>query len=317
MDDFNEPGLATHTEYEVAPSCGGGSSIVWIILFIIAFLAIAGLVVWIVWLYHSRSNCKNNPKDKLTLVNPNIYVNSDSVSLTGTWTNTTNANDKVSLAVTIQPPIFGATGGVVTNAVASNGPVDASAKSVTLTGLQPAVKYYAILVVTNPNSDCFYTYTQLVFMGTSLTNRQFEIQHILQVGKLQAGTNDSVLFSQSPTETSSLWEYTTAGRIQETSTARCLYAGVNNVLAVADCASIGTAGATATSANSTWTYNPSPFSNRWCLSSATAGATGACMVLGTITAPSGTNAGGFATVSVSTNSQAGDAWVNAFQTPAT
>ena len=72
MDDFNEPGLATHTEYEVAPSCG--SSIVWIILFIIAFLAIAGLVVWIVWLYHSRSNCKNNPKDKLTLVNPNIYV---------------------------------------------------------------------------------------------------------------------------------------------------------------------------------------------------------------------------------------------------
>ena len=320
LEDPEAYNVTTSREYAPPMMCPprGGSSVVWIIFLIIAILIIAalvGLIIWF-WLRH-----RNDGKGKvLTILNPNIQVNSDN-SITGTWTSTTNSNDTVVLSVTTQPPLFasgtGATGGHIINAdVKSSQP--ASSTSVNLTGLQSALKYYATLVVTNPSlTNTYASYTQLVFMGTTLTSTtNFAIEHILQVGKLQV-RDETVLFSQSPTDVNALWNYNASGQLVNTETTQCLYATSSNSLGVTGCNN-------GTLANSHWTYNPGSLANRWCLSNTVStanaantvnGATGAvCMVLGNITAPSA-NAPGFANVTVSSNSRAGDAWVNAFENP--
>ena len=330
LEDPEAYNVTTSREYAPPMMCPprGGSSVVWIIFLIIAILIIAalvGLIIWF-WLRH-----RNDGKGKvLTILNPNIQVNSDN-SITGTWTSTTNSNDTVVLSVTTQPPLFasgtGATGGHIINSdVRSSQP--SSSGSVTLTGLQPALKYYATLVVTNPSlTNTYASYTQLVFMSSDFatlasTTTNFAIEHILQVGKLQA-RNDTVIFSQEPTDANALWRYGTAdtfpNRLVNISTNQCLYADASNSLRLTDCAI--NSGSTGTNANSTWTYNPGSLANRWCLAntinaaSSGSGATGAvCMVLGNITAAS-SNAPGFANVTVSNNSRAGDAWVNAFENP--
>jgi hypothetical protein len=333
MDYFDEPeayNVTTANEYRppiVYPSSGpscGGSSIVWIILLIIAFLAIAGLIVWVVLLYHRRNddnNNNNNNRRLLNFTNPNIQVNSDN-SITGTWTSTSNSTDTVALYATTQPPIFasgtGATGGIITNANGKTTSQSATNTTITLPGLQPATKYYATLVVTNPGlTNNYFSYTQLVFLGTvSSTSGNFAIEHILQVGKLQV-INDTVQFSQSPTDVDALWTYNAAGQLMNTNTGLCLFADAANNLGVTGCTVT-----TGTNVNSKWTYNPGALANRWCLSSTTSsattvtGATGAtCMVLGSITAPSGSSPGASGIVTVSNTSQAGDAWVNAFENP--
>jgi cytoskeletal protein RodZ len=330
MDYFDEPeayNVTTSNEYRppmIYPS-SGGSSLVWIILLIIAFLAIAGLIVWVVLLYHRRNdnNNNNNPNSPnrrlLNITNPNIQVNSDNNSITGTWTSTSNSTDTVALYATTQPPIFasgtGATGGIITNADGRVTSQSVSNTTITLSGLQPATKYYATLVVTNPGlTNNYFSYTQLVFMNTTIpSTTNFAIEHILQVGKLQV-INDTVQFSQSPTDVDALWRYTN-GQLVNTNTSLCLFADTANNLGVTGCTIT-----TDSNINSKWTYNPGALANRWCLTSTTnstsiaPGATGArCMVLGNINTPSGAGASGI--VTVSNTSQAGDAWVNAFENP--
>lgn len=318
LEDPQAYNITTSREYAppmMCPPCG--SSVVWIIFLIIALIIIGvlvGLIIWF-WLRH-----RNDGKGKvLTILNPNIQVNTDN-SITGTWTSTTNTTDTVTLYATTQPPLFasgtGATGGHIINSDVKSSQASTS-NSVTLTALQPALKYYATLVVTNPTlTNTYAFYTQLVFMGTSLSATNFAIEHILQVGKLQV-INDTVRFSQSPTDVNALWTYNSTGQLVNNATQQCLYADASNNLGVTGC--------TATLANSSWQYNPGSLANRWCLSNSVstgnssntaAGATGPlCMVLGNITAPSigPPPAPGFANVTVSNNSRAGDAWVNAFE----
>ena len=313
----------------------GGSSWIWIILLIVALIAIAGLVVWVVLLYRTR-----NSKGKLVqFTGAKIFV-SGAKTITATWPTPSDKNDSYTLYASVNPPIYNEKG-EVTNPV-NNGSSTASSGATTtqVAGLQNRLKYYATLVVTNSKTSNFQVYNQLVFMesqnppgATGSENlTTFTIQDILQVGKLQVpgastggvtGDVHPVEFSQNPVEADSLFYMNSNSQIKidETTglTDFCLW-NIGGELKAQSC------GATGAATNSYWTYNPSvtgsggatgtvgpSYTNQWCLANTLNDATPKCMILGPIT-QANTGTFGTATVKVNDTSKVGDEWVNALET---
>lgn len=293
-------------------SASCGTPWIWIILFIAALLAIAGLIVWIVYAYH------RDTKDRvITLKDANIEVASDT-SIVGTWSNTGKDSDKVTLWATLHPPEFNDDGSL-SNTNAKSASSTNGATTVTLSGLAANLKYYATLIVTNPNISNYQVYTQLVYMdsktplvvtteGTEPSTAKsstFAIQDILQVGKVQlTGTdNTQVHFNQKPSEARTLWFVNASGQIESNEeSGTCLF-NTNGLLAGASC----TTTAADSLNNSKWSYNPGKYANRWCLTSTISNDNPTCMILNPISS-------GTATIKVAATSSVGDAWVNAFET---
>ena len=313
----------------------------WIILVIVLILVLLGFVAWIIYLYHRNSENKGG---NIELLNPLIRVDSDS-QISATFV--TNCNNTVTLFATLHPPQF-TNAGSLSNANAAahtqtsgslactSGATGASG-SITLSGLQPGVKYYATLIATNSSKSSNYkSYTQVVFLesGTftptfdaalGVTGPLFEIQDILQVGAVQINNENAdqtfgTIFNQRPIVPRSLFFFNGISQLQATtetafgSETICLF-NVNGSLVGANCASGPTGSNMATSgtvnANSQWIYNPSGFSaNKLCLKnsvSTTAGATGpVCLKLTGI-------GNGNGALSVTSDTDAGDAWVLAFE----
>jgi hypothetical protein len=321
MDDLPDNVYRTtygpDTEHEPCPVCPScGTPWIWIILFIAALLAIIGLVVWLIYIYHRNSTCKGQ---QITLTNPNIQVDSPT-QITGTWTPTTN-NDTVTLYATLHPPVFGATGGLDNTSAATNSKsAKATDGSVSLPGLTKGLKYYATLIASNSKTNNYKSYTQIVYMldstiptniagasGTSVHNT-FEIQDILQVGAIQIGTETTsdnnifnVQFNQRPTEARSLFYFNDKSQLQSSNASLeniCLFNSSGNVIA-APCGSTGLN-------DSKWTYNPGKLANRICLTSTLSSATPTCIELSGLS-------NGTGTVITSTSSTAGDAFVLAFE----
>ena len=315
-------------------SSGGGSSWIWIILLIIALIAIAGLVVWVVLLYRTRDS-----KGKIVqFTGAQISVDQTGTSVTATWPTPTDKNDSYTLYMSSDPPDYNEKGAVTNIVKGGSSTAGSGATSTQVSGLQKYLKYYATLVVTNSKTSNFQVYNQLVYMdGTTPTlagaTGQFEtftIQDILQVGKLeiqnasdggQTGPVFDVQFSQRPREADSLWFMNSKSQIQieenRSSLSNICLWDIDGKLVAQDC------GATGSAANSVWTYNPPDagtgvtgatgavepsYTNQWCLNSTLKGAKPKCMILGNIS-----NAG-TATVTVSTESKVGDEWVNALET---
>ena len=295
-------------EPEVSSGCG--TPWIWIILFIAALLAIAGLIVWIVYAY------QRDTKDRvITLKNANVEVASNT-SIVATWDATGKDSDKITLWATLDPPQFKDDGSLANTNAKSNS-VTNGATTVTLSGLDAGLKYYSTLIVTNPNVSNYQVYTQLVYMdsatpmvvsteaGGTTRSATFAIEDILQVGKVQlTGTNNNqVQFNQRPSEGRTLWYVNAQGQIESNEESGTCLVNNNGVLAAGEC--------TTTSAdalnNSKWTYNPGKFANRWCLTSTTSDANPTCMILNPISS-------GTATIKVANTSNVGDAWVNAFET---
>ena len=324
INDFDGPNyrVATETTAPSGDSGGGKTTWLWIVLFLIALAAIIGLGVWVAYLYHERSKEKGKTID---FKDPVIEVVSDT-SIKGSWQTTNDPNDVITLYATTEPPEFDNNGNL-TNPASQIQKQQAATNttSVTLAGLQRRLKYYATLVATNTQTSNYQVYTQLVYMAsetpvrvtvnsaTNLVNNTFSIQDILQVGKLEAAEITAgstgpyqVQFNQAPSEARSLWYVNTNGQIQldETGT------GVDNVclfrsgetLVANNCGTTGSINLT----DSAWTYK----NNKWCLQSTTSNDSPACMVLNDISSSTGK-----ATVSVTTTSKPGDAWVNAFENP--
>lgn len=344
--DLYRPEFSSTTSSEEVKNSSG--SLIWLILFIIAVLAIIGLVIWIIWLYNHR-NCKNlncctgddncncSNCNLLSLQNVSINVVSDT-SVSASWAGSTGNTGGIgptgtifTLYATLNPPIIN-TSGQVTNTNTS-AKTDSNNNTVTLTGLQPRLKYYISLVATNSNSILFF-YTQIVYMQSSVIPTSvagitgpntFAIDDILQIGKLQViasqGTNGTypIEFNQNPVNADSLWYINNRGQIQsantglDTTTGLCLF-NSNGKLVGSECVPTTTTEIIDANSNSLWTYNPPGFTNQWCLTNtvATAGTTQTgkplCMVLSTI------NDKGIATVSVNDTATAGDAWAIAYQT---
>lgn len=328
MDDFSEPNyrVTTQTTPAIGAVCpeSGGTSWLWIVLFLLALAGIIALSIWIAFLYHNRSKEKGTTID---FKGAKIELAGDT-SLKGSWDDTGDSNDIVTLYATTNPPQFN-TDGSLKNPE-PNQPVQKAASgatSVVLTQLQPRLKYYASLVATNNSASNYQVYTQLVYMSSStpakvaanpttnnLVNNTFSIQDMLQVGKLEApevaagmtGPID-VLFNQAPAESRSLWYINNNGQIQldEVGTGAdnlCLFKNANNGLVVQDCGATGSIDLT----NSSWTYK----NNKWCLQTTANTDSPACMVLGDISSSSQK-----APVTVVTTSTVGDTWVNAFENP--
>ena len=291
-------------------SNGGGSSFFWIILFVVSLLVIVALIVLLVYAWRRKT------KDRvIDFKNANIKVTSDT-SLTGNWPPTGKATDVVTLWATLQPPAF-AENGSLTNSNPLKAIAASGLSSVTLSGLQTGLKYYATLVVTNSDTSNYQVYTQLVYMNsstpaistlpnsadaTSSIPNLFAIEDILQVGKIQLETDNSIKFNQTPSEASSLWNMNSDGQIVSNgSSTMCLYNN-NGTLAAEECATLHSSNLN----NSKWVYNQGAFANQWCLANTVAG-TPTCMILDPISS-------GSATVSVAANPKVGDAWVNAFET---
>lgn len=284
-----------------------GTPWIWIILFIAALLAIAGLIIWIVYAYH------RDTKDRvIDLKDANIEVASDT-SLTGTWSPTGKDTDKVTLWATLHPPEFN-NDGTLANSNAKKSSTVSGATTVTLTGLDTGLKYYGTIIVTNSNTSNYQVYTQLVYMdsktpivattGDTTKSSNFAIEDILQVGKVQlTGTdNNQVQFNQKPSEADTLWYVDGSGRIvSNADNTKCLF-NSNGLLVASDC---DTTSGDALN-NSKWTYNPGKYANRWCLTNTTSNENPTCMVLNPISS-------GTATIKVSDTSSVGDAWVNAFE----
>jgi hypothetical protein len=342
-DTIPESSSETSTT-EVNSDCSGG--LVWAILFIIAALAIVGLVFWIIWLYYNRTcdklnccngsngNC-NNSNNKLSVTGVNIQVTSDT-QVTASWTGVTgNTGTVFTLYATLNPPNIDNNGNVSNSNIHNT--ATSNQTSVSLSGLQARLKYYITLVATNPSSINYFVYTQIVYMqssnisqfvtntsGTNVVNT-FGIDDILQVGKIQvvdsSGVNGvyTVQFNQNPVNANSLWFVNSRNQIQssnnslDTPNGLCLYNN-NGTLNGQDCLTPPNIDASTASQNSTWTYNPTGFTNQWCLTNTVspAGAPNTnkpvCMVLGPISSQ------GIATVSVNNNATAGDAWAIAYQT---
>ena len=326
--------------FERTEQSSGGSSWIWIILLIVALIAIAGLVVWVVLLYRTRDS-----KGKIVqFTGAKIFVTGPK-TITATWPTPSDKNDSYTLYASLDPPIYNDKG-AVTNAV-TNGSSTASSGATTtqVAGLQNRLKYYATLVVTNSKTNNYQVYNQLVFMETaappgpvgatgSEVLTTFTIQDILQVGKLQVpgastggvtGDVQSVEFSQNPVEADSLFYMNGNSQIQidETTglTDFCLW-NIDGELKAQSC------GATGAATNSKWTYNPSvtgtgatgatgtvepSYTNQWCLTSTLNNPKPTCMILQPITQA---NIGTFgtATVKVADTSKVGDEWVNALET---
>jgi len=329
MDDLPDKAEAYRTttsylpdaERESCPSCG--TPWIWIILFIAALLAIIGMVVWVIWLYHKNSTSKGQT---IELIDPNIQVDSDT-QITGTFT-TKNANDIVTLYATLHPPKFNASGGLDNASAAKNQVGKGSDKSVSLSGLSQGVKYYATLIVTNTKSSNYKSYTQIVYMqgstitptiaGSTGTNgaNTFEIQDILQVGAIQV--NDPinngiypVIFNQRPSTARSLFVLNSSSQLQlenNTLTDVCLFNSAGNLVA-ADCKLNGVTGLTANDGQ--WVYNPTPYANRICLKSTIP--TSSSSTAPTCIKLSGVG-NGTGTLTVANDSGNGDAFALAFET---
>jgi hypothetical protein len=314
MSDLESPdAYRVHSEREYKPdssNCGAcGTPWIWIILFIAALLAIVGLVIWLVYAY------QHDKKDRvISLKSANINVASDT-SITGTWAPTGKDSDVVTLWATLHPPKFNDDGTLAnTNAIKSP-PSTNGATTVTLSGLATNLKYYTTLIVTNKNVSNYQVYTQLVYMdsktpvvvsteGTAKSST-FAIQDILQVGKVQLTGTDStqVQFNQNPSEGKTLWFVNGKGQIESNAeNGKCLI-NSNGILAAGACDTTATDGLN----NSKWSYNPSSYANRWCLTSTIANTAPTCMILNPIST-------GTATIKVADTSSVGDAWVNAFET---
>ena len=323
FDDYEESNYRVVTQ--ITPSSGeseGGTSWLWIVLFLFALAAIIGLGIWIAYLYHDRTKDKGKT---INFNNPSIEIISDS-SIKGSWDATNDPNDVIILYATTQPPEFDNSGNLTNPAnQVKKQQASANATDVTLSGLQNRIKYYATLVATNGGTSNYQSYTQLVYVeadtptqvtvnnSANLVNNTFSIQDILQVGKIEtsditAGASGpyQVQFNQAPSDPRSLWYINNDGQIQLDDTAT----GFENICLVksGDSLKADTCGTTGTKdlANSVWIYT----NNKWCLQSTTSGDSPACMVLNNI------SSNGRATVSVLTNSKPGDAWVNAFENPA-
>ena len=307
MSNYPDPdGYRATTIENGSGGGGGGSSIFWIILFVISILVIAGLVVALVYAWRKKD--KNR---LIELKNPIIKVASPT-SLVGTWDSTGKDNDKVTLWATRDPPVFNADGTVANEGTLKTSQPSANS-SLTLTGLQNNIKYYATLTVTNSDTANYQPYTQLIFMAktvlpvTSSLTPLFAIEDIIQVGKIQIDNSTgapegSIVFNQNPSEASSLWKYANSRIVSEEGN-NCL---INNggTLSYKDCGDLTSAEA----ANATWTYGQGKYANQWCLSNPTGDPV--CMKLGNISS-------GRATISVTSSVNAGDAFVNAYEIPPT
>ncbi len=353
--DENPEGYAittSHLPYATAmecPSCP--SSIIWIILLIVAILVIIGAIVWIIALYHRDRNCEKNcgvtgPGSPISFDNAVINVDNDT-QITGRWT-TTDIDDIVILYATLHPPRFNALGGLDNPTAATSfrqaGPPNVSigvtgqtgptgfmstipannANSVSLPGLTKGVKYYATLVARNKKTYNYKSYTQIVYMqGSNVpgsTGNSFEIQDILQVGAIQIipenPVNDvyTVQFNQRSRQARDLFFFNSNNQLQLNDintgglTNICLFNNAGNLVAAA--CGTGVTGATAGSAanNSQWVYNPNNNANKICLKNTMDTNSPTCLKLTGI-------GNGTGTISVTSNTDAGDAWALAFENP--
>jgi flagellar basal body-associated protein FliL len=311
-DDANYYRTTTSFEpdEDVKSSGGCGGQWIWIILFIFAILVIIGLVIWLIFSYRRDTKGKT-----LKLTDPKVDVTSDT-QITGRWTSTGNASDKVTLYATLDPPVYN-DNGTLANTGAQPGKANGDAGSVTVNGLQQGLKYYATLILTNTNTTNFQVYNQIVFMqaGDILTNvptsgdvtqNTFSIDDMLQVGKIEVvnlgptGPFD-VQFNQRPRDENSLFFYNSQGKIQTSTDDICLF-NSNGKLIAQNCT-----GTTGSNADSQWTYNPTGNANKWCLTSTITQTNPTCMILGTI------NTKGTAPITVANTSNVGDSWALAFQ----
>ena len=238
----------------VTPDCPPSTSWIWIILLIIALLAIIGLVIWNIYLHHRENkNCSGctGPGVPISFDNANITVDS-STQISGTWT-TTDSGDIITLFATLSPPKFTTSGGLSNASAATNfrvanstilgqtgatgitGPtgINPGVNSVSLPGLTPGLKYYATLIARNANTNNYKSYTQIVYMQdgnipTSIAgatgsppNNTFEIQDILQVGAVQIKEESidangiyNVEFNQRPTQARDLFYFNGSSQLQ-------------------------------------------------------------------------------------------------------
>jgi hypothetical protein len=229
------------------------------------------------------------------------------------------------LYATTSPPQFN-TDGTLANTSPLSQQAAMGTNTVTLSGLQRRIKYYATLVATNNSASNYQVYTKLVYMSSStpsslaanpttrnLVDNTFSIQDMLQVGKLEApnitaGATGTfpVIFNQAPQESRSLWFVNSNGQLQLDSVGTgaeniCLFRGANNGVVAQDCGTTGSTDFT----NSTWTYK----NNKWCLQGDDNDTTN-CLVLGNISSSTQK-----ASVTVSASSGPNDTWVNAFENP--
>lgn len=307
---------------ETEPTKGSSGWLIGLVIFLL--LVIAGLIVWGVW-----ATLHDSKDREIAFTGANVEVSTDT-QITGTWPQTGTNSDVVTIYATLDPPIFSTRGAVTNAGVLSNQASNGDVK-VSLSKLQKGLKYYATLVATNSNTANFQVYTQIVYMeadspkarGTNNATDpdQFEMQHILQVGKIIRDDNNNVQFSQlleEETDESRVRWTMSGGKITD-GNENCLYVpglnvattgtanvSTNNNLMMGPCAGISSTTGTTPLENSDWTYNPSSFANRWCLTNTISATTPNpyCIKLPTI------NAGKTSSVVVVDNSTAGDAWVN-------
>lgn len=303
-------GAISPTSYKVKTSMvptaaqepAGGGNVIWIILFILALLVIAGLIVWLVLANRHKENNR-----QITLNGANVEVTSPT-SITAVWAQTSSTEDIGVLYATLEPPIFGANGAIINANAFSSGKVSNGGTSAPVSKLQAGLKYYATLVITNPHTANYAVYTQLVYMQhEAVSGIEFSIQDILQVGRLEHGeiTDDQaeVTFNQKPTDEDTILELTTEGKLRfvNTNPEICLFNKGDTstgVLASKECSTV-------TNETGTWTYNHDGLANRWCLTSTQNNTNPLCMVLGPINPQSQKG-----TVNVSDQSVAGNAWAN-------
>lgn len=307
--------------------CPTSSSAVWIILLAIAFLAIIGLVIWVVYLYH-RKNRNENDKTTVLLLEPSFIVTDNTVS--AYWTNTKETDgNKYYLYVTRNPPFYGATGAVLNQTAQQNTQVSSDgASTISVPGLTRGIKYYATLVATNSKTSNYKVYTQIVYLEENNppgplnnVNSNFAIEHILQGGAIQIGstgtttsgeTTYNIEYNTDPSCQRQVFFINAAGQIQSSDTSTypnlCLH-NVNGILGARECNMAGG------NADSSWVYNKEGLTNKWCLLNSinvngVTGITGAaCMSLGALNTTSHS-----AQISVITKSQPGDAWANYYRT---
>lgn len=281
----------------------------WIILFVVALLVIIGLVVAVI--YGFRRVTKGQDIEFKGAV---IKTASDT-AITATWPASKHKNDKVTLWASLDPPIINNVA-EVTNQKANN-VATAGATSVTLDGLQPGLKYYATVTVSNSETFNYKNYTQLVFLDSSTpkssvtnnasppenVNNYFALDHILQVGRIQLDpTNNTVRFNQTPREVGSLWYVNSNSQIISEAGEMCLIndSGTLSAKLLAETTTAVDVG------NSKWAYGQGTSANQWCLSNTVGNANPTCMSLTGIT-------NGTATIAVTSQTTPGDAWVNAYE----
>ena len=303
MSDFNYPPDGSDLSVYTVPETTEGSSVIWVILFVIALIVIIGLVIWLVWSYRQHDkNCEN--ANVIEFKDPVIDIASNT-SLKATWTSPDNTTDEVTLYATLQPPVFNKDG-TLSNPKAQSQKASPKTKSLTLTGLTSGIKYYATLVASNASN--YQVFTQIVNMShepTAASDTLFAIEDIIQVGKIQLTPNTTlpntqIEFNRFPTAENSLWNYNSAGQIESDSAAGVCIFNDGGILKADECSTtaIGIK-------NSKWTYSPPNYANQWCLTNTLKNDKPTCMILNPIS--TGSN-------NISTGeTSAGDAWVNVSQ----